>query len=66
VSDQLDLAILRSSQAGFKYDPIDEIERQIAAALAEVREERAGRGLKSTSTIVPSLRDSIRVDPGVP
>ena len=38
---QRDLETLRASQAGFKNEPVDEVERQIAEALAEVRAERA-------------------------
>jgi prevent-host-death family protein len=38
---QQDLATLRASQDGFKDEPADDVEREIARALAEVRAERA-------------------------
>ena len=34
---QQDLATLRASQTGFKNEPVDDVERQIAKALAEIR-----------------------------
>lgn len=41
---QRDLATLRASQEAFKGEPVDEVERQIAQALAEVRAERTALG----------------------
>lgn len=38
---QRDLATLRASQDGFKDEPADDVEREIARALSEVRAERA-------------------------
>jgi prevent-host-death family protein len=38
---QRDLATLRASQAGFQDESADEVERQLAQALAEVRAERS-------------------------
>jgi prevent-host-death family protein len=38
---QRDLVVLRSSQEGFKDEPAEEVERQVARALSEVRAERA-------------------------
>jgi prevent-host-death family protein len=38
---QRDLATLRASQARFQDEPADEVERQLAQALAEVRAERS-------------------------
>jgi len=48
---QRDLATLRASQEGFRDEPPDEVERQIAQALAEVRAERAAsKGSRSETT----------------
>ena len=46
---QRDLATLRASQEGFKGEPVDEVERQIAQALAEVRAERATTATSSSA-----------------
>lgn len=45
---QHDLATLRASQAGFTNETVNEVERQIAQALAEVRAERAATNRTST------------------
>jgi antitoxin (DNA-binding transcriptional repressor) of toxin-antitoxin stability system len=39
---QRDLATLRASQDGFKDEPVEDVDRQIARALAEARAERQG------------------------
>jgi prevent-host-death family protein len=47
---QRDLAVLRASQEGFKDEPADEVERQAAQALSEVRAERvAAKGSPAQS-----------------